>query len=46
MRELRADQAYEFLLANSDFTKWYHDHDSRQLVILGDMGCGKTMAMT
>ena len=45
MRELRADQACEFLLANSDFTKWYHDRDTRQLVILGDMGCGKTVAM-
>lgn len=45
MRELRADQACEFLLSNSDFTKWYHDRDTRQLVILGDMGCGKTVAM-
>ena len=39
----RADQACEFLLRNPNFTNWYHTSDSQQLVILGDMVCGKSL---
>lgn len=45
-QELRADQACEFLLKNTQLVNWYHTSDSQQLVILGDMGCGKTVAMS
>ncbi len=41
----RADQACEFLLTDAKFINWYHSSDSQQLVILGDMGCGKSVAM-
>lgn len=44
LRDLRADQACGFLLTNTNFVEWYRAPDSRQLVILGDMGCGKTVA--
>ncbi len=44
LRDLRADQACRFLLTDTNFIKWYRAPDSRQLVILGDMGCGKTVA--
>jgi hypothetical protein len=46
LQDLRADQACEFLLKNTNFINWYNASDSRQLVILGDMGCGRTVAMT
>ena len=45
LQDLRADQACEFLLADAEFVKWYDASDSRQLVILGDMGHGKTVSM-
>ena len=45
LQDLRADQACDFLLKNPNFTNWYHAPDSQQLVIIGDMGCGKTVAM-
>ncbi|KAL6236320.1 hypothetical protein BDW75DRAFT_207238 [Aspergillus navahoensis] len=45
LRDLRADKACEFLLNNTEFIKWYHTFSSQQLVILGEMGCGKTVAM-
>lgn len=46
LQDLRADSACEFLLTNTNFTNWYQAPESKQLVILGDMGCGKTVAMT
>ncbi|OJJ79437.1 uncharacterized protein ASPGLDRAFT_77654 [Aspergillus glaucus CBS 516.65] len=46
LQTFRADQACEFLLENTNFTNWYDGSDSQQLVILGDMGRGKTVAMT
>ena len=45
LQDLRADQACEFLLTDANFINWYSASDSQQLVILGDMGCGKTVAM-
>lgn len=45
LQNLRADQACEFLLADAKFISWYRASDSQQLVILGDMGCGKSVAM-
>jgi hypothetical protein len=44
----RADQACEFILKDTSFINWYHasgSSGSRQLVILGEMGCGKTFTM-
>lgn len=46
LQDLRADRACEFLLNNTDFVNWYRAPNSRQLAILGDMGSGKTVAMT
>lgn len=46
LKELRSDEACKFLLTHPDFTQWYNAPDSQQLVILGEMGCGKTVAMT
>ncbi|KAF7591584.1 hypothetical protein BBP40_001332 [Aspergillus hancockii] len=45
LQEIRADQACEFLLKDTNFINWYHTSDSQQLAILGDMGFGKTVAM-
>ena len=45
LQDLRADQACEFLLTDANFINWYSASDSQQLVILGDMGCGKSVAM-
>ncbi|KAG9231371.1 hypothetical protein BJ875DRAFT_506721 [Amylocarpus encephaloides] len=45
LQNLRADQACEFLLTDAKFISWYRASDSQQLVILGDMGCGKSVAM-
>ncbi len=45
LQDLRADQACEFLLTDANFINWYSAFDSQQLVILGDMGCGKSVAM-
>ena len=44
MRDLRADQACVFLTSDENFVKWYRAPNSCQLVILGDMGSGKTVA--
>ncbi|RYP45020.1 hypothetical protein DL768_008585 [Monosporascus sp. mg162] len=44
LQDLRADQACDFLLANASFINWYRASDSQQLVILGEMGSGKTVA--
>ncbi|SPO01953.1 related to vegetatible incompatibility protein HET-E-1 [Cephalotrichum gorgonifer] len=45
LQDIRADEACEFLLTDPTFTKWYRASNSQQLVILGDMGCGKTISM-
>lgn len=45
LKTLRADQACEFILQDSNFIDWYHGSGSRQLVILGEMGRGKTVIM-
>ncbi|KAJ5289958.1 Protein of unknown function DUF3468 [Penicillium atrosanguineum] len=41
----RDDRACEFLLKNPNFINWYNKSESLQLVILGDMGHGKSFAM-
>ncbi|TPX14511.1 uncharacterized protein E0L32_005475 [Thyridium curvatum] len=46
LQEIRVDKACEFLLADAAFIKWYHGVDSQQLAILGDMGSGKSIAMS
>lgn len=47
LQELRSDQACEFLLKDDSFIKWYQatGRESRQLVILGNMGSGKSVSM-
>lgn len=45
LHNLRADQACEFLVKDPSFINWYHASGSQQLVVLGDMGCGKTVSM-
>lgn len=45
LQDLRADEACEFLLTHSGFVDWYRASSSEWLVILGEMGCGKTVAM-
>ncbi|KAJ5353544.1 hypothetical protein N7541_006108 [Penicillium brevicompactum] len=44
-RVTRADQACEFLLEVPRFKSWYDATESRQLVIFGDVGHGKSVAM-
>ncbi|GKZ25938.1 hypothetical protein AbraIFM66951_002452 [Aspergillus brasiliensis] len=46
LQDLRADAACEQLLENPSFINWYAASDSKQLVILGDMGSGKTVAIS
>ncbi|KAH5111914.1 hypothetical protein HBH71_166210 [Parastagonospora nodorum] len=46
LRELRSDEACKFLLTHPNFTHWCDASESQQLLVLGDMGCGKTVAMT
>ena len=45
LQDLRNDEACGFLLTHPDFINWYRASDSQWLVILGDMGYGKTVAM-
>ena len=45
LQEICAGDACEFLLRQDEFINWYRAPDSRQLVILGDMGHGKTVSM-
>jgi hypothetical protein len=45
-QKLRASEACKFLLENTHFLDWYHHSKSQQLAVLGDMGCGKTVAMS
>ncbi len=46
LQEIRADQACKFLLEDAAFIKWHRATDSRELVLLGDMGSGKSVAMS
>ncbi|OCK74793.1 hypothetical protein K432DRAFT_397804 [Lepidopterella palustris CBS 459.81] len=43
LRELRAIDACKWVLADPKFIKRYNAPDSGQLVILGHIGCGKTV---
>lgn len=45
LQEIYAEDACKFLLRDHEFINWYRAADSRQLMILGDMGCGKTVSM-
>ncbi|CAI7655755.1 unnamed protein product [Penicillium pancosmium] len=45
LKVLRADETCGFLLTTESFIKWYHATGPQQLVILGEMGCGKSVAM-
>ncbi|KAF2678070.1 hypothetical protein K458DRAFT_423476 [Lentithecium fluviatile CBS 122367] len=45
LQDLRTDEACESLLTHPNFTEWYRDSGSQHLAILGEMGCGKTVAM-
>ncbi|KAF2267298.1 hypothetical protein CC78DRAFT_490454 [Lojkania enalia] len=45
LQDLRTDEACEFLLTHPNFTNWYRASNSQKLVILGEMGCGKSVAM-
>ncbi|EEU36324.1 uncharacterized protein NECHADRAFT_97420 [Fusarium vanettenii 77-13-4] len=45
LQDLRADQACEFLLEDPGFINWYRSPTSEHLVLLGEMGSGKTVAM-
>jgi Cdc6-like AAA superfamily ATPase len=42
----RENKACEFLLEDTRFNTWYNTPESRQLVILGAKGHGKTFTMT
>lgn len=44
--DIRADEACDFLLKNPKLIHWYRASESQQLVVLGGMGCGKTVAMS
>ncbi|KAJ5022574.1 hypothetical protein J3E73DRAFT_384813 [Bipolaris maydis] len=45
LKELRSDEACRFLLEHPNFIQWCETSESQQLVVLGEMGCGKTVAM-
>jgi hypothetical protein len=42
--DLRTDLACKFLLSHQSFNEWYYKPICSQLVIFGDMGCGKSVA--
>ncbi|CAN9292594.1 unnamed protein product [Alternaria alternata] len=42
---LRADEACEFLLKHPNFIEWYCTSNTQQLVLYGQMGSGKTVAI-
>ena len=44
LRAIGADDACKFLLESQSFARWYSRPDCGQLVIFGDMGCGKSVA--
>ncbi|KAL8921899.1 MAG: hypothetical protein Q9208_005503 [Pyrenodesmia sp. 3 TL-2023] len=43
LRGLRASDACKWIVADSKFLDWYHAPTSEQLVVFGNMGCGKTI---
>lgn len=45
LQETRADNACSFVLRDGRFRSWYSATDSQQLVLLGEMGCGKSVTM-
>lgn len=45
LHDLRADEACEFLLEDPNFVSWYRASESQKLVVLGEMGTGKTVSM-
>jgi hypothetical protein len=45
LQDLRSDEACEFLLTNAKFVDWYRATNSQHLVLLGNMGQGKTVSM-
>lgn len=46
LQDVRADEACYFLLTDTKFEDWYQSSLSKHLVVLGNMGCGKTVAMS
>ncbi|CAI6336993.1 unnamed protein product [Periconia digitata] len=46
LQDLRSDSACKFLLSHPSFMDWYRATGSRQLLILGEMGCGKSVLMS
>ncbi|KAL4873327.1 hypothetical protein BDV12DRAFT_192800 [Aspergillus spectabilis] len=46
LQDLRADKACEFFVKDPALLTWYRASDSQHLVILGDMGYGKTVGMS
>ncbi|KAK3376805.1 hypothetical protein B0T24DRAFT_700717 [Lasiosphaeria ovina] len=46
LQQMRADIACEFLLADTKFIQWYNSTDPQQLVIVGETGSGKSVAMS
>ncbi|CAN9480302.1 unnamed protein product [Alternaria alternata] len=45
LQDLRADEACEFLLKHPSFIEWYRASSTQQLVLYGQMGSGKTVAI-
>lgn len=45
LQDLRADEACEFLLKHPNFIEWYRTSNTQQLVLYGQMGSGKTVAI-
>src|ERR1700712_2679449 len=45
LQDIRTDRGCEFILGHPSFVQWYRDSSSQHLVLLGEMGCGKTVAM-
>jgi len=48
LQQMRSDKACQFLLADAKFIEWYNaiDCQQQQLVITGEMGSGKSVAMS
>ena len=43
LRDLRASDACEWLIADLKFREWYDSLASKRLILFGHMGCGKTV---
>lgn len=46
LMDIRSNEACEFLLEDTKFVEWYQAPDSQQLAVIGEMGSGKTVAMS